>query len=306
MRKKDGLTKKRSILGEYAKHKYMMIMFVPVIIYYLIFCYVPISGVIIAFKDYKLGSGMWGGSWSGLKHFKTIFGLPSFWQVFTNTIIMSFYKLLFGFPAPILFAILLNEVRHTIFKKVVQTISYLPHFVSWVVLTGIFVQLLSPSTGALNIIMGTNTHYMASPEWFRTVVVATSVWQSLGWGSIVYFAALTSISPELYEAAIIDGANRFKRIWHITLPSLIPVITIMLIMQIGKLINDDFDQIFNMLSTPVMKVGDVISTYTYQQGIARMNYSFATAVGLFKNIISVALIVIANAFSKRINEYGIW
>jgi putative aldouronate transport system permease protein len=236
--------------------------------------------------------------------------MASFWEVFKNTVIISVYKFIFGFPAPIIFALLLNEVSHAKFKRTVQTISYLPHFVSWVVIGGILSQFLSPSTGPVNIIlkgMGIKPiFFLADPKWYRTVVVASAVWKNIGWGSIVYLAALSGVNQESYEAAVIDGANRFQRIMKITIPEILPVITIMLILAMGGLINDDFDQIFNTYNPAVYKVGDVLSTYTYRSGLKDMEYSFATAVGLFKNVISVSLVLITNAVTKKINDYGIW
>ncbi|MDI9470594.1 MAG: ABC transporter permease subunit [Bacillota bacterium] len=234
----------------------------------------------------------------------------TFPQVFANTLIIGALKLAFGFPAPIILAILLNEVRHTAFKRTVQTISYLPHFISWVVLAGMFSQLLSPTTGAVNYILqrvtGKTINFMADPEWFRATVVATSIWKGVGWSSIIYLASLGSIDGELYEAAEIDGANRFRRVWHITLPGLLPIIMIQLILNVGSIINDDFDQIFNMYSVPVYSVGDVISTYTYREGLINRDYGFSTAVGLSKNVISFILIIVTNKITSRFTEYGVW
>ncbi len=294
----------------YWKQRYLLLLLTPAIVYYIIFHYIPMYGVIIAFKDYKFSTGILGSDWVGLEHFRRLFGMESFWQVFRNTIIIGIEKFLWGFPAPIIFALFLNELEHIKFKKTVQTISYLPHFVSWVVLGGILMQLLSPSTGPVNMIIRwlgfEPIYFMADPKWFRTVLVVSHVWKSIGWGSIVYIAALTGVDQEIYEAAMIDGANRFQRMIKITIPEIMPVITIMLIMAVGHLINDDFDQVFNLYNSAVYSVGDVISTYTYRVGLVDMEYSFATAVGLFKNIISIILVVGANKVCRRINEYGIW
>lgn len=294
----------------YWKQRYLLLLLVPAVVYFIIFHYIPMYGVIIAFKDYKFSKGIMGSAWVGLEHFRRLFGTESFWQVFRNTIIIGFWKFVCGFPAPILFALFLNELTQVRFKKTVQTISYLPHFISWVVLGGILMQLLSPSTGPVNVVlklMGWDPiYFLADPRWFRIVLVVSHVWKSIGWGSIVYIAALTSVDQEIYEAAMIDGANRFQRMFKITIPEITPVITIMLILAIGQLINDDFDQVFNLYNTAVYSVGDVISTYTYRSGLVDMEYSYATAVGLFKNVISVIMVVSANAICKRINEYGIW
>ncbi|WP_262676293.1 ABC transporter permease [Paenibacillus sp. J5C2022] len=301
---------KRRWWVSYYKQKYLVLLFVPAIIYYIVFQYLPIYGIMIAFKDYRFSEGIWGSQWVGLEHFRDLFSLGSFWEVFRNTIVISFYKLIFGFPAPIILALLLNEVRHVLFKRTVQTISYMPHFLSWVVIAGLFVQFLSPSIGPINIFLQSiglkPIYFLADPSWFRGVLVASDIWKDVGWGTIIYLAALTSINPELYEASTVDGANRIQNIFYITLPSMLPVITIMFIFAVGKIVNDDFDQIFNMYNPAVYSVGDVLSTYTYRRGMVEMEYSFATAVGLFKNVIAFVLIVMTNALAKKWNDYGLW
>lgn len=297
-------------IAPYLKYKYLVIMVIPAIIYFIIFRYVPLYGVIIAFKDYSFTKGILGSEWVGLENFKAIFDMPSFWQVFRNTIVISLYKLLVNFPAPILFAIFLNEIGNTYFKKTVQTISYLPHFVSWVVIGGLLTQFLSPSVGPINIILKElgfdPIYFLVDPKWFRTVLVLSLLWKTVGWGSIVYLASITGIDQQLYEAAELDGAGRFRKMFSITLPSLIPVITIMFILQVGKIVEDDFDQIFNLYNPNVYSVGDVIGTYTYRLGLVDMQYSTSTAVGLLKNVISLVLVIGTNAVTKRINDYGIW
>lgn len=299
-----------SVVRRYWKHRYLTLLLLPAILYFAIFAYGPLYGLQIAFKDYVFFDGIWGSRWVGLEHFKYLWQLESFWEVFRNTIIISLYKFIFGFPAPIIFAILLNELRNLIFKRVVQTISYFPYFVSWVILAGIFTQFLSPSIGPINIFLKwlglEPIYFLADTRWFRTVLVATDIWKELGWGTIIYLAAISGINPELYEVATVDGANRFQRIRYITLPGLVPVITIMMVLSIGKLINDDFDQVFNLYNPAVYSVGDVLSTYTYRHGLVNMEYSFATAVGLFKNIISLVLVLGANAIARRVNDYGLW
>jgi putative aldouronate transport system permease protein len=201
-------------------------------------------------------------------------------------------------------------VRRAKFKRVVQSITYLPHFFSWVVLAGIVIELLSPSRGPLNIILQSlgidPIYFIAEPRWFRTILVSTSIWKEVGWSSIIYLAAVTNIDPELYDVADLDGAGRFRKIWNVTLPSIAPVIIIMLIFATGNIINDDFDQVFNLLNDKVMPVGDVISTYTYREGLQRMNFSYATAVGLFKNIVSFSMVMISNTIARKTSEYAIW
>ncbi len=301
---------RRSGLYGYWKYKYLTLMFIPVIIFYVVFCYGPMYGILIAFKDYNFASGIWGSAWVGMENFERMFHSESFIQVFRNTLLISLYKLITGFPAPIIFALLLNELRLKRFKKTVQTISYLPYFLSWVVLGGMFIQLLSPSSGPINAVLKTMglepIFFLGDVKWFRSILVITSLWKGLGWGSIVYLAALTGIDPQLYEAATIDGAGKWKQVIHITIPSLIPVISIMFIFAVGGVINDDFDQIFNLYNEAVYSVGDVISTFTYRVGLISNEYGYSTAVGLFKNVIAIVLLVGANFATKRFGEYGIW
>ncbi|TDQ37189.1 carbohydrate ABC transporter membrane protein 1 (CUT1 family) [Aureibacillus halotolerans] len=303
-------TWKKSFLYPYWKNKYLTILLLPTLLFFALFHYGPLYGLQIAFKEYNFFDGIWGSAWVGMQHFERLFEMQSFWEVFRNTIIISFYKFLFGFPAPIIFALLLNELRHAIFKRVVQTISYFPHFVSWVILAGIFTVFLSPSMGPINIVLKAigldPIYFLADTSWFRTVLVSTEVWKDLGWGTIIYLAALSGVNTELYEVAKVDGANRFQRVWHVTLPALVPVITIMMVLSIGKLINDDFDQVFNLYNPAVYSVGDVLSTYTYRQGLVEMQYSFATAVGLFKNLIALVMVLSANWVANRLNNYGLW
>ena len=294
----------------YWKHRSLFLLFLPALLYYLFFKYLPMYGVQIAFKKYIFLKGIWGSPWVKFDNFEKLLHLHSFWEVLRNTFIISGLKLLFGFPAPIILALLLNEIRTVWFKRTVQTISYLPHFLSWVILSGIFIQFLSPSIGPVNIAIkamgGKPIYFLGSEKWFRSVLVATHVWKSVGWATIVYLAALTSINPEFYEAAYIDGANRWQCTRFITIPSLAPVITIMLIFAIGGIIDDDFSQIYNMYNEAVYSVGDVISTFTYRRGLVKMDYSFASAVDLFKNLVALVLIISTNAIAKRVNDYGIW
>ncbi len=301
---------KKSGKNIYWRQRYLLLLLVPSIAYFIIFHYIPLYGLTIAFKDYQIQKGILGSTWVGFAHFERLFHMESFRQVFKNTIVLGFLKFIFGFPAPIIFAVMLNEVQHSIIKKPVQTISYLPHFMSWVVLGGILTQLLSPSTGPVNLIIQKlgfeKIYFLADPKWFRTVLVVSSVWKNIGWGSIVYLAALSNVDQEVHEAAMVDGASRLQRIWKITIPEIVPIITIMLILNIGSLINDDFDQVFNLYNSAVYDVGDVLSTYIYRAGLVNFEYSFATAVGLFKNLISVALVLSTNAICKKINEYSIW
>lgn len=305
-----GRTERIQKKVKYKKFTALYIMLVPAVIYYLIYKYGAMFGVMIAFKDYNLMEGVFGSEWVGLDVFKQMFQMRSFFQVFANTCIIAFYKLIFGFPAPIIFAVFLNEITNIRFKKTVQTISYLPHFLSWVVLGSVFLTFFGPSSGPIGEIQKAlglpQVYILGDPNYFRGFLVISHIWKSVGWGSIIYLAALAGIDTELYEAAQVDGATRFKRIIHITLPGLTPTITIMLILAIGQMLNDDFDQIYNLYSPAVYSVADVLSTYVYRIGLIDLNYSLATAAGLFKNIIAFALILSANAITQKINDYGLW
>jgi putative aldouronate transport system permease protein len=255
-------------------------------------------------------SGIVSSPWAGTKYYQEALLNPEFWRVFKNTLIISGLKLLINFPAPIIFALLLNEVRNIKLKKIVQTVSYLPHFLSWVVLSGVVVAFLSPSTGPINAIIssfgGEPIYFVANKNFFRPVLIFSSMWKEVGWSSIIYLAALANVDTELYEAAILDGANRFKQTIHVTLPSISGVVIIMFIFAVGGIVNDDFDQIFNLYTSAVYSVGDVLSTYVYRTGLEGMQYSYSTAIGLFKNLIAFTLILTTNYLSSKFSEYGLW
>lgn len=294
----------------YVKNRALVLMLLPAIIYYLVFHYFPLYGVLIAFKDYRILDGVWDSPWAGFEYFKMAFSSIEFWRTFKNTLIISGLKLLVNFPAPIILALLLNEVRNKKLKSVMQTASYMPHFVSWVVLGGILMNFLSPSTGPVNAILKLlgmePIYFLGSVDWFRPVLILSSMWKEIGWGTIIYLAALSGADEQLYEAAVLDGANRFKQTIYITLPTITPVIIINFIMSVGKIVNDDFDQIFNLYNPAVHSVGDVLSTYVYRVGLEDAQYSYSTAVGVFKNVISFALIILTNCVSKRVSDYSLW
>jgi putative aldouronate transport system permease protein len=294
----------------YRKHLALTVMILPTIAFFIIFRYVPMYGLVMAFKDFKVNLGIMGSPWMGLKNFETIFSMATFGRAMRNTLIISLLKLAAGFPMPIILALVLNEVRHLRFKKVVQTVSYLPYFLSWVVLAGVFIQLFSPSTGLVNYILkmlgAEPIYFMGDNAWFRPMLVVTEVWKDMGWSSIIFLAAIASVEQSMYEAAICDGANRFQRIWHITLPNILPTITVLLILNIGHLLDAGFDQIFNMYNGAVYETSDILDTYVYRLGIGDMRYSLATAVGLFKNVIGFLLVIGTNIISKKITDSGIW
>ncbi len=300
----------RRLAKQYWKYRYLMMLLIPSVVMLIIFKYVPMYGVTIAFKDFKLRKGIMGSPWVGFDVFEKVFSMPVFWTAFKNTAVLGIMNLIVGFPLPILLALLLNEIHNERYKKVLQTISYLPHFVSWITLSGLFIQLLSPSTGpvaGLFRLVGAEPYYfMGEVSTFRWVLVATGAWKGVGWGSIVYLAALSGVDQEMYEAALIDGANRFQRVWYITLPSILPTITIMLILRAGSILADNFDQIYNMSNSAMYEVANVLGVYTYELGLKNMRYAESTAVSLFLNVISLALVLLTNWVSTKVNDYGIW
>ncbi len=292
------------------KHRLHLLMIIPVMLWWILFRYGPLYGITLAFKEFRLLDGITGSPWVGLDNFNRLFSSYDFGNVFRNTLILSGLNFLFGFPAPIILALLLNELRSPGFKRVTQSISYLPHFISWVILTGIFMELLSPTRGPVNTLIrifgGDPIYFLGNPKYFRGTLVVTNIWKTIGWSSIIYLAALGGVNEELYDAARVDGCGRWKRIWHVTLPGILPTVTIMLILAVGGLVDDNFDQVFNLLNPAVYSVGDVLGTYIYRQGITNMDYSYSTAADLFRNVISLLLVLGANFISRRVNEYGLW
>ncbi len=298
-------------LSPYYKCRYLYLLVLPALIWYAFFCYGPLYGLQLAFKDYRMIDGIWNSPWIGFEHFKTMFfGANNFGQIMSNTIIISLYQIIFGFPAPIILALLFNEIRFPRFKRTVQVITYLPHFMSWVVLTSLFLTVLSPSTGAVNWFLGLfgikPIYFMGDRSWFRFTLVTTAIWKEVGWSCIIYLAALTAIDPSLYEAATVDGANRFKQLLFITLPSLLPTISIMLVLRMGGILNAGFDQIINMYSPNVYSVADVLDTYTYRIGMVNIQYGLSTAVGLFKNIFAFACVLLTNKAVKMMGQDGLF
>ena len=296
----------------YKKYGALTLMFLPVVIYFFIFKYIPMGGIVIAFKDFIVTKGIFGSDWVGLENFNKAFRLATFRRSIGNTLTISGLKLLFGFPAPIILALMLNEVTHLRFKKTVQTISYLPHFLSWVVLAGMFQQLLSPNNGPVNAVLRDvfgvkeSIYFLGSNDYFRGTLVVTDLWKNVGWSSILYLATIAGIDPTLYEAATVDGATRWQCTRYITIPSLVSTIVIMLILSVGSIMDAGFDQVFNLYNSAVYKTGDIIDTYVYRYGLGEMKYSFATAVGLFKNVIAFILVVGTNLITRRISGEGIW
>ncbi|MDF2648718.1 MAG: protein lplB [Paenibacillus sp.] len=294
----------------YKRYKYMFLLLAPAIVWYIIFSYGPLYGIQLAFKDFVISKGINGSPWVGLKHFHSMInGAQDFHLIIRNTLIISFYHIVFGFPAPIVLALLINEVRFEFFKRFAQTLSYLPHFLSWVVVAGFMFTVLSPSSGIVNSIIGwfgfEPIYFVGKSEYFRFTLISTAIWKEIGWGAIIYLAALAGINPQMYEAAVVDGAGRFKQLLYITLPSLIPVISIMFILRIGHVLDAGFDQVLNMYSPATYKVADILDTYVYRVGLEQMQFSFATAVGLFKNVIALILVLFTNYIVKRAGQEGL-
>lgn len=288
------------------------LLLLPVVLWYAIFCYAPMGGLVIAFKKYSVIKGIWNSPWVGLKNFERLFGSAAFMRSIQNTLVFSGLNFVFGFPLPIIFAILLNEMPGIRYKKIVQTMSYLPHFISWSVAGGLVYMLLSPSTGAIAAIVralgGTPQNYIGISRYFRPIVVVSDIWKSLGWSAIIYIAAISSVDEQLYEAALIDGAGRFARIWHVTLPGIRGIISIQLILTVGKILNVSFGQIFVLISDLTLDVGETIDYYVYRVGLGSTNnMSLATASGMFKSIIGLMLIVLTNYASRKLTDgEGIW
>jgi putative aldouronate transport system permease protein len=284
----------------------VQVMILPALLFILVFHYFPMYGVLMAFRDYNLFDGLYNSPWVGFKHFEAFFNSPDFFRVIRNTIVISLLKLVIGFPAPILLALMLNEVRNMMFKRVIQTISYLPHFLSWVIVSGFTISLLSVDNGSLNILLESlglidkPINFLSLPEYFWGIIVTTNLWKEIGFATIVYLAAIAGVDPSMYEAASIDGASKFKQIFLVTLPTIVPVILIFLILNIGGLLNAGFDDLLLLGSSPMLRdVADVIDTYSYRVGLINNRYSYAAAVGLFKAIISVGLLTMANYMARK-------
>jgi putative aldouronate transport system permease protein len=284
----------------------IQLMVLPALLLIIVFSYIPMYGVLMAFQDYSIFKGFMASPWVGLKHFDMFLNSPEFLEVMRNTAVISLLKFFIGFPAPILLALMLNEVKNMMFKRVVQTVSYLPHFMSWVIVAGLVMSMLSTDNGSINILMekmnviDEPVNFLSLPEWFWSILVSTGVWKEIGFGSIVYLAAIAGIDPSMYEAASMDGASKFKQIFLITLPSIMPVVIIFMILAIGNLLNAGFEDILLLAVNPVLRdVSDVIDTYVYRVGIQNSRYSYATAVGLFKAVISVGLLTMANSIARK-------
>jgi len=284
-------------------------MFIPVVAFYIIFHYIPLLGLVIAFKDFSPRLGIFYSKWAGVKYFQMFFRSVFFTRTLRNTLLISFYDIIFGFPAPIILALLLNEIRINIFKRAVQTISYLPHFISIVVVCGLIRDFFTLD-GIVNYITSNfgimAKNFLIDPKAFRPIFVGSGIWQSFGWNSIIYLAALTSIDPQLYEAAVIDGAGRWKQTLFITIPGILPTAVTLLILRIGNVMSVGFEKIILLYNPMTYETAEVISTFVYKKGLLEMNYSYSTAVGLFNACVNCLMLVFANRLSRKINETSIW
>lgn len=298
-----------NISSDYRRNKYVIQMAIPVFLYYLIFRYIPMFGISIAFFDYNIAGGLANSDFVGLKHFKDF--LTGFYAVRTirNTLLISLMQLAFSFPFPIIFALLLNEVKLKRFKSTVQTISYLPHFISLVVVCGLIINFTSEK-GIINDVIalfgGERTNLLMEPKYFKWIYVISGIWQEMGWGAIIYLAALSGIDTSLYEAATIDGAGRFKQLWHVTLPGIAPTVIVMLIMNVGKMMTVGSDKIILLYNANTYETADVISSFVYRRGIVESNYSYSTAVNLFNSVVNIILLTMTNYISRRVSETSLW
>ncbi|NLN65807.1 MAG: sugar ABC transporter permease [Clostridiaceae bacterium] len=291
------------------KHYPIYLMILPALVYFIIFHYFPMYGAQIAFRKYTIGDGIWTSEWVGLKNFTTFFKSYYFERLIRNTVLLNVYDILFGFPAPIIFALLIYELRNKVFKKTVQTITYIPHFISLIVICGMIIDFTSPQ-GMINKIIGFfgigPIQFLAYPEYFRPIYVASNIWQETGWNSIIYLAALTNISPELYEAAKIDGAGRLRQAVSITLPGIAPTIIIMLILRMGRMMDVGYEKILLLYNPSIYETADVISTFVYRKGLLEANFSYSTAVEFFNSLINFVILVAVNKISRKVSETSLW
>lgn len=303
---------KNQFVNDLLKNPLLYVMILPLVAFYLIFCYGPMYGAIIAFKDFSPGAGILGSPWAaqgGFAHFIDFIKGPYFGRVFTNTVVLGLAELCFGFPAPLIFALLLNEVRHTAFKKTIQTITYIPHFISLMVICGLLYTFLGRD-GVINDLIaalgGERSNLLAQPNLFKTIFVSSGIWQEMGWGSIVYLSALTAIDPGLYESARIDGAGRFRQVLHVTIPGIMPTIVTLFILKTGSIFSTSFEKIILLYNEMTYEKAEVITSFVYKRGLIDMDYSYSTAVGLMNAILNFIILMGTNLFSKKFSETSLW
>ncbi|TWK86364.1 putative multiple-sugar transport system permease YteP [Bacillus paralicheniformis] len=302
--------KKPTGLQAVKRDKWLYLLLVPGVLYFLIFKYWPMWGVFIAFKDYSPYLGFWQSEWVGFEYFKDFFMNPDFFRLLRNTLMLAALDLIFAFPAPLIVALMLNELRHAIYKRCIQTFIYVPHFVSWTIVVSMTFVFFTVDTGVMNkmlqSITGKEIAFLSDPEWFRPMIVLQSIWKETGWGTILFLAALASVDQEHYEAAVMDGAGRLRRMWHITLPAIRSTIVVLLILRIGSFLNIGFEQIFLMTNSLNRSVAEIFDTYVYVVGITQGAYSYSTAVGLFKSVVGIILIFGANYIAKKFDQDGLF
>ncbi|WP_408638551.1 ABC transporter permease [Paenibacillus baimaensis] len=301
---------RRPLVSDIRRDKYLYMLILPGVIFFIIFKYFPMWGIVIAFQEYSPYAGVWNSDWVGLEHFIRFFSNPDFILLFRNTMVISFLNLVFFFPLPIVLSLLLNEVNNKFFKSVIQSIVYLPHFLSWVIIVGISFLLLSQSSGIVNMMMSSiglpKYDFLTNTDTFWGMLVLQNIWKETGWGTIIILAAITAVDPQLYEAAKIDGANRWLQAWHVTLPGIRSVVLVLLILRLGHIMDVGFEQVFLMSNGAVAQYADVFETYVYRNGIQSGQFSYSTAVGLFKSLVGLVLVIVANKLAKKIGEDGVY
>lgn len=300
----------RGTVKQVRKNWQLYLLFLPVLLYFIVFHYVPMYGVQIAFKDFIANKGILESPWVGFKHFERFFNSFYFWRIIKNTLGIGLYELIVGFPIPIILALMINEARSGRFRRFIQTVTYAPHFLSTVVVVGMIMMFLSPVSGLVNFIItsfgGEPIAFMTEPSWFKSIYVWSGVWQSMGWSSIIYLAALAGIDPQLHEAAKVDGAGWFRRIWHINLPGIAPTMIILLILNIGSILGVGFEKVFLMQNSLNMEASDVIATNVYRSGILGAQYSYSAAVGLFNSVVNFIMLITVNRIARRVSETSLW
>ncbi|WP_235886377.1 ABC transporter permease [Paenibacillus cymbidii] len=300
--------------GAFAKRmlasRWFYVMMLPGICYYLVFHYMPMGGLLVAFKHYSLADGIWRSPWAGFANFRTVFGSPDFPVILRNTLLISVYRVVFNMLPDVLLALMLNEVRVRWFKRFVQTITYGPHFLSWVIIYGIAFSFFAPESGLVSMLFRSmgwgSVNVLAEPDLFRPLLIVTDIWRNTGYGAIIYLAALATINPELYEAAVVDGAGRLRQMWHVTLPGIRDVFVLLLVIRIGHIMDAGFEQVYVFLNARVNSTGDIIDTWVFRRGLEQLDYSVAAATGFFKSFVGLALVLGANRLAKKIGGSGIW
>lgn len=301
---------KKPVLKSMYRHRWLYLLMLPGLLYYLIYHYVPMAGLVIAFKDYNLMDGIWGSPWVGLDNFREVFSSPDFPQLLRNTFIISIYRILFNMVPDVMLALILNEIRVMWFKKLVQTITYGPYFLSWIIVYGLVFSFFAPGNGLISVFfrdMGWgDIDVLTQSAAFRPMLVITDIWKNTGYGAIIYLAAIASINQELYEAAVVDGAGRWRQLWHITLPGIREVFVLLLILRIGHILDAGFDQVYIFLNARVYDVGDILDTWIFRRGIEQMEFSIPATVGVFKSVIGFILVIAANKIAKKVGGSGVW